>query len=60
MCGRFVNLTKINSLKKKFNSRSSLNKDLISYNISPNQDSYIIFKTKIINIEVAKLGIFFH
>jgi len=56
MCGRFVNLTKVNSIKKKFNINNSLSKDLISYNISPSQISYIIFKKDIINIDEAKWG----
>jgi len=56
MCGRFVNLTKTNSMKKKFNLDCSTTKDLVSYNIAPSQSSYIIFKKKIININEAKWG----
>ena len=44
MCGRFVNLTKISFIKKKFNINNSLNKNLLSYNIAPSQTSYIILK----------------
>jgi len=56
MCGRFVNLTKTNNLKKKFNIDSLITKNLLSYNISPSQNSYIIFKKKVINIDEAKWG----
>ena len=57
MCGRFVNLTKSNSLKKIFNSNSSLIKDITSYNFSPAQYSYIIYKKDLINIiDEAKWG----
>ena len=56
MCGRFINLTKNNTLKKIFNSKSVLTKDLRSYNISPSQNSYIIFKKNFINIEEAQWG----
>ena len=56
MCGRFINLIKTNSLKKKFDISSSQTKDLISYNISPSQTSNIIFKKNIINIDESKWG----
>ena len=56
MCGRFVNLTKTNLIKKKFNIVSSSTKDIVSYNISPSQTSNIIFKKNIINIDEAKWG----
>ena len=56
MCGRFVNLTKTSSLKKIFNSESTLAKNLISYNISPTQNSCIIFKNNIHHIEEARWG----
>lgn len=59
MCGRFVNLNKINSLKKNFNINSSVNKNLLSYNIAPSQTSYIILKNKIVSIEEAKWGFSF-
>jgi len=56
MCGRFTNLTKVNFLKKKFDITSPITKDLISYNISPSQLSFIIFKKKKINLDFAKWG----
>ena len=33
MCGRFINLTKTRSLKKKFDIVNPKTKDLVSYNI---------------------------
>lgn len=59
MCGRFVNLNKKNSLKKIFNSNSILNEELISYNIFPTNNSFIIFNKNKINIELAKWGFSF-
>jgi len=56
MCGRFINLTKTSSLKKKFDIVSPQTKDLRSYNISPSQTSNIIFKKNIINIDESKWG----
>ena len=57
MCGRFINLTRTNSLKKKFNIINPLNKDIISYNIAPSQNFFIIFKKKnTINISEASWG----
>ena len=56
MCGRFVNLTKTNLIKKKFNINNPITKDLISYNITPSQTSNIILKKNIINIDEAKWG----
>lgn len=56
MCGRYVNLTKVNSLKKKFNINNALSKDLISYNISPSHKSYIVFKDTDINLDIANWG----
>ena len=56
MCGRFINLTKTSSLKKKFDIVSPRTKDLLSYNISPSQTSNIIFKKNIINIDESKWG----
>ena len=56
MCGRFVNLTKVNSLKKKFNIKNDLSKDLVSYNISPSQNSYVVFREKKTNLDIAKWG----
>ena len=52
MCGRFVNLTKINSIKKKFNIENSISKDLVSYNIAPSHSSCIIFRNDVINLDV--------
>ena len=59
MCGRFINLTKTSSLKKKFDIVNLKTKDLVSYNISPSQTSIIIFKKNIINIDESKWGYFF-
>jgi len=56
MCGRFVNLTKTNNIKKFFNIDSLITKNLLSYNVSPSQNSYIIFKKNAINIDEAKWG----
>ena len=56
MCGRFVNLTKINSIKKKFDIKNTSSKNLVSYNISPSHDSCIIFRDKQINLDIAKWG----
>lgn len=56
MCGRFINLTKTRSLKKKFDIVNPKTKDLVSYNISPSQTSIIIFKKNIINIDESKWG----
>ena len=56
MCGRFININKTNSIKKNFNIKNSLSEDLISYNISPSQISFIITNNKEINLEKAKWG----
>ncbi|MDC0226737.1 SOS response-associated peptidase [Alphaproteobacteria bacterium] len=56
MCGRFINLTKTNTLKKIFNSNSLLKKDFVSYNISPSQNFCIIFGEDLTMIEEAKWG----
>ena len=56
MCGRFVNLTKINTIKKKFNINNPITKDFLSYNIAPSQCSFIVFKKKKINLDVARWG----
>ena len=39
MCGRFINISKIDKIKKNFNINKNLNKnsDIISYNIAPSQ-----------------------
>ena len=56
MCGRFINLIKTNLIKKKFNINSSIHEDFVSYNISPSNNSCIIFKNKEIRLDVAKWG----
>ena len=56
MCGRFVNLTKTKTIKKKFGICNSLDQDEVSYNISPSQNSCIIYKAKEINLDIAKWG----
>jgi len=60
MCGRFINLTGINSIKKIFNIDSSLNFNLLSFNISPSQNCHIIFKKNDLKIDVAKWGYIFN
>lgn len=60
MCGRFINLTGINSIKKIFNLDSSLNINLLSFNISPSQNCHIIFKKNDLKIDVAKWGYSFN
>ena len=61
MCGRFVNTNKIHQLKKIFDIKESLNipKDIISYNVAPQQDVNIIVKEKRFNIESVNWGIQF-
>ena len=60
MCGRFINLTRINSIKKIFNINSSLNNNLLSFNIAPSQTCHIVFKKNELNIDVAKWGYIFN
>ena len=60
MCGRFINLARINSIKKNFNIDSSLNDNLLSFNISPSQTSHIIFKKNELIIDAAKWGYIFN
>ena len=60
MCGRFINLTGINSIKKIFNIDSSLNINFLSFNISPSQNCHIIFKKNDLKIDVAKWGYSFN
>jgi len=60
MCGRFINLTGINSIKKIFNIDSSLNINLLSFNISPSQNCHIVFKKNELKIEAAKWGYIFN
>ncbi|SVD94936.1 uncharacterized protein METZ01_LOCUS447790, partial [marine metagenome] len=58
MCGRFVNTTNINRLKKIFAIKEPLNskEDIISYNIAPSQDVNIILNYKCLNIETVNWG----
>jgi len=60
MCGRFVSLTKTKILKNKFDIKNLITKDLLSYNIAPSQNSYIIFKKGMINIDEASWGYSFY
>lgn len=62
MCGRFVNLNKINKLSKIFNiiESSKDNSDIISYNLAPSQNSNIIlYDDNKFKIEKLKWGINF-
>ncbi len=60
MCGRFVNLNKIDKLNKIFEINESKNvEDAISYNIAPSQSSIIIIHSKFFKIEKADWGIKF-
>ena len=54
MCGRFINLTKTNNLKKKLNIKSEIFSNLISYNISPSHNFFIIFKSQNINLSIEE------
>ena len=58
MCGRFVNTTNINKIKKIFEIKEPLNsnEDIISYNIAPTQDVNIILNHATLNIEVVNWG----
>ena len=60
MCGRFINLNKIDKLNKIFEINESKNvENTISYNIAPSQSSIIIINSKFFKIEKAKWGIKF-
>ena len=59
MCGRFIQLTKTNSIKKKLDIKSSFSENLISYNIAPSQYSLIITNNKFLDVEKAKWGFTF-
>ena len=60
MCGRFINLNKIDKLNKIFEINESKNIDNeISYNIAPSQSSIIITNSKFFKIESAHWGIKF-
>jgi len=57
MCGRFINLNKVEKLKKIFeiNGFDNIN-NLISYNIAPSQSSIIVTNHKSFKLEKAKWG----
>ena len=60
MCGRFINLNRIDKLNKIFGINESKNDESeISYNIAPSQSSIIITNSKFFKIEKAKWGIKF-
>ena len=60
MCGRFINLNKIDKLNKIFEINESKNiENEISYNIAPSQSSIIITNSKFFKIESAHWGIKF-
>ena len=60
MCGRFINLNRIDKLNKIFEINESKNvEDAISYNIAPSQSTIIITNSKFFKIEKADWGIKF-
>ena len=60
MCGRFVNLNKIDKLNKIFEINESENvENGISYNIAPSQSTIIIINSKFFKIEKANWGMKF-
>ena len=61
MCGRFINISKIDKIKKNFNINNHLNKnsDIISYNIAPSQKVNLVLLNKKIDIEPVTWGINF-
>ncbi|SVA55255.1 uncharacterized protein METZ01_LOCUS108109, partial [marine metagenome] len=60
MCGRFVNLNKIDKLNKIFEINESENvENGISYNIAPSQSTIIITNSKFFKIEKAEWGMKF-
>ena len=60
MCGRFVNLNKIDRLNKIFEINESENvENGISYNIAPSQSTIIITNSKLFKIEKADWGMKF-
>jgi len=60
MCGRFVNLNKIDKLNKIFEINKSENvENGISYNIAPSQSTIIITNSKFFKIEKANWGMKF-
>ena len=59
MCGRFININKINKLKKIFDIKQyneSL-EDTLSYNIAPSNNVNIIINNTDLQIEKAEWGI---
>jgi putative SOS response-associated peptidase YedK len=60
MCGRFINLNRIDKLNKIFEINESKNiENEISYNIAPSQSTIIITNSKFFKIEKANWGIKF-
>ena len=60
MCGRFINLNKIDKLNKIFEINESENvENGISYNIAPSQSTIIITNSKLFKIEKADWGMKF-
>ena len=60
MCGRFVNLNKIDKLNRIFEINESENvENGISYNIAPSQSTIIITNSKLFKIEKADWGMKF-
>ena len=61
MCGRFVNITKINKLKKILDIKDPFNTlgDIISYNIAPSTYVNVILKNESLTIESITWGIQF-
>ena len=60
MCGRFVNLNKIDKLNRIFEINESENvENGISYNIAPSQSTIIITNSKFFKIEKANWGMKF-
>ena len=60
MCGRFINLNRIDRLNKIFEINESKNvENTISYNIAPSQSTIIITNSKFFKIEKSNWGIKF-
>ncbi len=60
MCGRFINLNRIDRLNKIFEiNKSKSVENRISYNITPSQSTIIIINSKFFKIENANWGIKF-
>ena len=60
MCGRFINLNRIDKLNKIFEINESENvENGISYNIAPSQSTIIITNSKFFKIEKANWGMKF-